>query len=893
MKKFLTVLLALSVVFTYSFSAAGSVFAADETKTPYDIALDKVDAKAATVKADAEKDAVYDSAAIATAIEETKKEGYAKAQALYEQYIKDKGAAANETAFYSDLNTWLNSDFDTAYGGYVVKEDCKIKVDAAKALVSAIKPSDYVDANQKDVADYKVAVLNALDAIEPVTDNKVKNLFATDVISKPVFNKTVSYADAINIYLYGAETNFKPIYNADSKATDVSNAYIPGFFGVLSKCTTVEQDNENSEITQAYIENIIANITFNAKAASDSFYLTKKVAAGDAVTVDENNECYGVKVANESKITAAEAAAINNAMMAAINDTLEVLAVRVQWIADNGTKQDLDAQVPWYKDHGNFAQAMTKALKAKDFFGDVTAYAADMKAAVNFAGEKKYNDADIDEALADAKYEIYGKYWEAGFGKKESYFDKVMPIYDDVALAIKAAYEKWQPTITYSGANKTAEADKKYCADFYAKNIGSTVAPSSVNWQNKYNAIKADAQDALLEAKTIDEVNAIMADADTALAKLRTAENDNLKLATAIDKYVDALAEYSEEQAKLAEVDTKDKYLRASYTAAEADGKDLLKAVAKEDELANAYNEAKALFSGIKDKAALDAEAADVQAKIIALPTTSPRLENEDAYMAVYDAYMAYLDNYGAKPVDVRNHQAIENAMKNLKALQQTAVKDAIREMNADKVVTRAEYEAVKAMYDRYFEYYDQYGENFEDSPYALATALETAAKQLWNDEVNAVKKMIGKLTTSSSLADVMAAKEAYDALTGSQQRAVKHEFGTAWVYKLELMETAQIKAVESLKIVTSTKLYKGSKIRVKWTVKGEASAIDGYQVYKSTKAHKNYKFMGKTKKSYMDNKKGLKKGTRYFYKVRAFVEIDGQKHYSDWSNKGNRIYKK
>ena len=893
MKKFLTVLLALSVVFTYSFSAVGTAFA-DDAKTPYEIALDQVDAKAATVKADAEKDAVYDPAAITTAIDKAQKEGYAKAQALYELYIEDKGDNANEKQFYVDLATWLNNDFDNTYKASVVEEDCKIKVEAAKELVGSVKPSDYIDADQKTVADYKAAVLNALDAIEPITNNKVQNLFGADAAKKPVFNTTAGYADTINIYLYGAENNFKPVYNADSKATLVSNAAIQGLFGALSKLTTVEQDNENSEITQAYIENIIANITFNAKAAEDSFYLTNKVAAGDSVTLDANKEYYGVKVAKASSITPAEATAINNAMMAAINDTLEVLAVRVQWIADVYGKDELDKQVNFYKDHDSFEEAMTRALAAKDFFEDVTAYAEDMKDAVNFAGDKKYNDADIDEALADAKYEIYGKYWESyasGFGTKASYFSKVMPIYDDVALAIKAAYEKWQPAIIYSGANKTAEADKKYCANFYAGNIGSTVAPSSVDWQDEYEAIKADAQDALLDAKTIDEVNAIMADADTALAKLRTAENDTLKLKAAIEKYVDALAEYSDEQATL--VDTKNTYLSASYTAAKTAGEKLLKAVTKEDELANAYNEAKALFSGIKDKAALNAEAAAVQAKIIALPTTAPRLENEDTYMAVYDAYMVYLDNYGAAKTDVRDHAAIEEAMKNLKALQLNAVKEAIREMNADKTVTRAEYEAVKAMYDKYVEYYDQYGEEFEADPYALKAALKTAADQLWNDEVNAVKKMIAKLTTSSSLADVMAAKEAYDALTGSQQRAVKHEFGTAWVYKLELMETAQIEAVESLKITAGSSAVKGA-ITVKWTVKGDAAAADGYQIFRSVKKNSGFgtKPIFTTAKQTYKNTKSLKKGTRYYYKVRAYKVVDGKTYYSDWSNKAYRIAK-
>ncbi|MEY8299291.1 hypothetical protein AAK943_20190 [Emergencia timonensis] len=49
---------------------------------------------------------------------------------------------------------------------------------------------------------------------------------------------------------------------------------------------------------------------------------------------------------------------------------------------------------------------------------------------------------------------------------------------------------------------------------------------------------------------------------------------------------------------------------------------------------------------------------------------------------------------------------------------------------------------------------------------------------------------------------------------------------------------------------------------------------------------------MGKTKKLYMDNKKGLKKGKRMYYRVRAYKVIDGKTYYSDYSNKANRIYK-
>ena len=190
-----------------------------------------------------------------------------------------------------------------------------------------------------------------------------------------------------------------------------------------------------------------------------------------------------------------------------------------------------------------------------------------------------------------------------------------------------------------------------------------------------------------------------------------------------------------------------------------------------------------------------------------------------------------------------------------------------------------------------------------------LKATLTTALTKICAAELEAVEKAINAIPLNITLDDkttIEAARKAYDAFVEEWTSYADPVFNAAAAVdnfrELALAEAAlsilekdaAIKATEALKLSVSTKLYKKSnKIRVNWKVKdGDASYIDGYQVYKSTKAQKNYKYMGKTKKSYMDNKKNLKKGTRYFYKVRAYVEIDGQKYYSDWSNKGNRIYK-
>ena len=85
---------------------------------------------------------------------------------------------------------------------------------------------------------------------------------------------------------------------------------------------------------------------------------------------------------------------------------------------------------------------------------------------------------------------------------------------------------------------------------------------------------------------------------------------------------------------------------------------------------------------------------------------------------------------------------------------------------------------------------------------------------------------------------------------------------------------------VNATKLKVSASAKKGS-VTVSWNKNEKA---DGYQVYRSTKKASGFNSIKTTVKTSLKNTR-VKKGSKYFYKVRAYKAVGDEKFYSSWSN--------
>jgi len=110
--------------------------------------------------------------------------------------------------------------------------------------------------------------------------------------------------------------------------------------------------------------------------------------------------------------------------------------------------------------------------------------------------------------------------------------------------------------------------------------------------------------------------------------------------------------------------------------------------------------------------------------------------------------------------------------------------------------------------------------------------------------------------------------------------------------------------AVEALTIDMSSSLTEKGKIRLDWALiqaadngAEEPVTVDYYEVFRSEERFKGYGTSAYftssgADKNYYVNTKGLESGRTYYYKVRGVRLIDGEKVYTQWSNKSWRTAK-
>ena len=170
-----------------------------------------------------------------------------------------------------------------------------------------------------------------------------------------------------------------------------------------------------------------------------------------------------------------------------------------------------------------------------------------------------------------------------------------------------------------------------------------------------------------------------------------------------------------------------------------------------------------------------------------------------------------------------------------------------------------------------------------KDSNAALSAAV--AGNKYDAAEQAEVKKIMDK-----AAADIKNAKT--EAEVKAIQEAAEKELDQILTTE-EKEIIAAVESVEKSDFKAKSKVIKrnGKKaIKLTWNVPEDVQ-FDGFEIYRSTKKNSGYgklPFFTTTKTNYT-NTKNLKAGKTYYYKVRAFVVINGEKVYTEYSLKAWR----
>ena len=956
MKKFLTVLLVIAVMFTFSFSSAFATLSSDETDAlnqykaeqaqNYYSTIEKAgenylngltfDAKGNLVTSDGgtgliSKDVV--KAAVADAVDDAKTAfGQAVSQITPSDIINTNSAilAALQQAYLNVVNEKLTDEYvlGATTGGNpavdyskVIKKQFKIDKDATTAALAAYDLSKYSD-NIKDYAiavdisekPYSTATYTYGDATGLTAD---ASLTAKEFVNKIVSTQTLEVTRA---------TESTDGIKAVRKAAQIADELINGHKITTSESYYVEAVKTLDDLkADTSLESTKANAIAQIKAAlaSKKIEMANKIQDGiDALnkyaTLSDSNKAL-LEDLNEDKANLDENFANEEAYYTAKVNYQETTATVKSYL------QTVLSEVAGYANasDGKVAATTENIFKFADTVADTVkkleADAALLAQQKDVNGQLYYDKAVLDANLADAIKAVYmdGKSYDQAYamlsgGNEATVINAKIDYINFITGETtslqpkdskgKTVTEKWNKATANSVDG--AKGNVAVLKSGIASATGYAVAPEKMYDKVQKDALKtlvADTKKAIEDAKTVGEIEKIFAEANDKYEEIATTKDHKDAWAASgkvglaytkadYDKELKAYADYF-----VAKVDS------SAYPMAVNSSAKVLEEVAypivykayTADELADKVAEAKAAIDSILTKDALKAKKAEVEAAIKALPGTIA-LTDKDAITAAADALDDYNDIPGSSDNPVTNTGVLTAAEKAYEKLAAKELDDAYKALNAKKDITVADKEAIealRALYDAHDDFVTNYN-NKTNTATTTENGVKALEKKLSDAKVAAAKELMIKLPanpTTKDKAQVEAARAAYDALTLEEKAQVVNTLAYKNLIDAEeALGLSKTSDVEALKITAKSTAKKGS-ITVKWTVKGDKSGVEAYEIWKSTKKNAGFKKAFTTTKQTYKNTKGLKKGTRYYYKVRAIAHVDGKKVASDWSNKAIR----
>ena len=388
----------------------------------------------------------------------------------------------------------------------------------------------------------------------------------------------------------------------------------------------------------------------------------------------------------------------------------------------------------------------------------------------------------------------------------------------------------------------------------------------------------ADAKSAYESSKEAAETAAAtpgeeaVAAANKALADAKTAQEKAAEAKEAVDQYqeaVQALAAKKEQMSDAHKADITSLIENAEEMASDAAAaKDAADAEVKKAEEAQDKAVTKAALKECQDEIAkLKQDVADKQSEIDALKsqnTTNQNKINElNSQIEAAQAEISALQESGEADEEMINklNEQIETAQGKIDTLTQQ-ITDNQTEINTLKDQVAAAQSTIEDL--------TNLTAAKKDAIDKLNKYLDDNAKEILPEDSDsaelAVLKAIMSIKDAASEEDI---KKAYDAAIKKLDEKISVK---------RAVDTAKAQKVKGLKVKV-----KKNKATVTWK---KNAKVTGYEVFRSMKKKGGYKKVATLKKNTKVKlvNKNLKKGKKYFYKVRTFTKVNGKTYYGKYT---------